>query len=172
MKNSLPLPQNLKQNIMIQQFHFWEYVLKRIERRILKQIFANPCSWQHSQYPEHATNSSFCWWVKRSKIWPTHITGYYTDLNPGSYVILLSTASNLASIMSPTHNWVLSLLWLHPFILSGVISPLISCSILGSDHRKSKKVPEKISISALLTMPKPLTVWITINCGKFWKRWE
>ena len=27
------------------------------------------------------------------------------------------------------------------------------------------------SISALLTMPKPLTVWITRNCGKFWKRW-
>ena len=26
---------------------------------------------------------------------------------------------------------------------------------------------QKISISALLTMPKPLTVWITINCGKF-----
>ena len=30
----------------------------------------------------------------------------------------------------------------------------------------------KTSISALLTMPKPLTVWITINCGQFWKRWE
>ena len=30
----------------------------------------------------------------------------------------------------------------------------------------------KISISALSTMPKPLTVWITINCGKFWKRWN
>ena len=29
-----------------------------------------------------------------------------------------------------------------------------------------------VSISALLTMPKPLTVWITINCAKFWKRWE
>ena len=25
----------------------------------------------------------------------------------------------------------------------------------------------KTSISAFLTMPKPLTVWITINCGKF-----
>jgi len=24
----------------------------------------------------------------------------------------------------------------------------------------------------LLTMPKPLTVWITTNCGKFFKRWE
>ena len=30
----------------------------------------------------------------------------------------------------------------------------------------------KTSISALLTMPRPLIVWITINCGKFWKRWE
>ena len=39
----------------------------------------------------------------------------------------------------------------------------------------SSKKPEssrKTSISALLTMPKPLTVWITINCGKFWERWE
>ena len=26
---------------------------------------------------------------------------------------------------------------------------------------------QKISTSALLTMPNPLTVWITINCGKF-----
>ena len=30
----------------------------------------------------------------------------------------------------------------------------------------------KTATSALLTMPKPLTVWITINCRKFWKRWE
>ena len=35
------------------------------------------------------------------------------------------------------------------------------------DHQKSIS-----SISALLTMPKPLTVWITTNCGKFFKRWE
>ena len=39
------------------------------------------------------------------------------------------------------------------------------------DHGKSKS-SRKTSISALLTMPKPLTVWITTNCGKFWKRWE
>ena len=30
----------------------------------------------------------------------------------------------------------------------------------------------KISTFALLTTPKPLTVWITTNCGKFLKRWE
>ena len=39
-----------------------------------------------------------------------------------SYAILLFIALNLASITSPIHNWVLFLLWLHPFILSGVIS--------------------------------------------------
>ena len=31
---------------------------------------------------------------------------------------------------------------------------------------------QKTSTSALLTTPRPLIVWITINFGKFWKRWE
>ena len=37
---------------------------------------------------------------------------------------------------------------------------------------KKQESSRKTSISALLTMPKHLTVWITINCGRFWKRWE
>ena len=37
---------------------------------------------------------------------------------------------------------------------------------------RKQECSRKISTSALLTMPKPLTVWITINCGKFGKRWE
>ena len=32
---------------------------------------------------------------------------------------------------------------------------------------KAREFQKKTSISALLTMPKPLTVWIPINCGKF-----
>ena len=40
---------------------------------------------------------------------------------------------------------------------------------VGSSKIKSSR---KASISALLSMPKPLTVWITTNCGKFCKRWE
>ena len=35
----------------------------------------------------------------------------------------------------------------------------------GSSEKQESS--RKTSISALLTMPKPLTVWITINCGKF-----
>ena len=48
------------------------------------------------------------------------------------HICMYFTALDLASITSPIHNWVLFLLWLHPFILSEVISPLISSSILGT----------------------------------------
>ena len=37
---------------------------------------------------------------------------------------------------------------------------------------KKRESSRKTSTSVLLTMPKPLTVWITTNCGKFVKRWE
>ena len=37
---------------------------------------------------------------------------------------------------------------------------------------KRRKFQKKTSISALLTIPKPLTVWITINSGKFFQRCE
>ena len=37
---------------------------------------------------------------------------------------------------------------------------------------KKQESSRKTSISALLTMPTPLTVWIRTNCGKFFKRWE
>ena len=37
---------------------------------------------------------------------------------------------------------------------------------------KKQESSRKPSISALLATPKPFTPWITINCGKFFKRWE
>ena len=37
---------------------------------------------------------------------------------------------------------------------------------------KKQESSKETSISALLTMPKPLTVWITPNWGTFFKRWE
>ena len=37
---------------------------------------------------------------------------------------------------------------------------------------KKQENSRKTSISALLTIPKPLTMWITTNCGKFLKRWD
>ena len=37
---------------------------------------------------------------------------------------------------------------------------------------KTREFQKKTSTSASLTVLKPLTVWITTNCGKFLKRWE
>ena len=73
--------------------------------------------------------------------------------------------------------------WCHPAISSSVV-PFSSCpqSLPASEFfpmnqffagsSKKQESSRKTSTSALLTMPKPLTVWITINCGKFFKRWE
>ena len=43
-----------------------------------------------------------------------------------------------------------------------------TCVTSSKKQESSRKTPT----SALLTIPKPLTVWITTNCGKFLKRWE
>ena len=37
---------------------------------------------------------------------------------------------------------------------------------------KKQESSRKTSISALFTMPKPLPMWITTNCGKFFKGWS
>ena len=72
---------------------------------------------------------------------------------PGSYAILLFTASDLASITNHIHNWVLFLLWLHLFLLSGLISPLISSSILGTYR------PGELIFQCPLFLPWFLPVW-------------
>ena len=43
---------------------------------------------------------------------------------------------------------------------------------ISTGSSKKQESSRKTSISALLTMPKPLILWITINFGKFLKRWE
>ena len=43
---------------------------------------------------------------------------------------------------------------------------------IGSSKKQESSRKKKKFISALLTIAKPLTVWITTDCGKFFKRWE
>ena len=47
----------------------------------------------------------------------------------------------------------------------------IKISISDGSYKKQES-SRKTSTSALFTIPKPLTVWITTNCGKFLKKWE
>ena len=52
--------------------------------------------------------------------------------------------------------------------LEKVEEPQIKLPITVGSSKKQES-SRKTSVSGLLTMPKPLTVWITINCGKFLK---
>ena len=56
-------------------------------------------------------------------------------------------------------------------VLEKAEEPEIKMSTFAGSSKKQESF-RKTSISALLTMPKPLPVWITIKCGKLWKRWE
>ena len=69
-------------------------------------------------------------------------------------------------------EWVQYFIYRWKFELYGSIhlaeEPEIKWPIFAVSSESSRKTP----ISALLTTPKSLTVWITTNCGKFFKRWE
>ena len=56
-------------------------------------------------------------------------------------------------------------------VLEKAEEPEIKLPISAGSSKKQES-SRQTSISALLTMPKPLTVWITTNYGKFFKRWE
>ena len=55
--------------------------------------------------------------------------------------------------------------------LEKVEEPEIKLSTYVASYKKQESF-RKTSTSTVLTMPKPVTVGITTNCGKFLKRWE
>ena len=55
--------------------------------------------------------------------------------------------------------------------LEKVEEPEIKLPISIGSSKKAREFQENI-YSALSIMPTPLTVWITTNCGKFFKRWK
>ena len=68
-------------------------------------------------------------------------------------------------------NWeietdIYTLLYMFKLVLEKAEEPEIKLPTSAGSWKKQES-SRKTSISALLTMPKPLTVWITINCGKF-----
>ena len=106
--------------------------------------------------------------------------GTYIDYNFGKFFGNAKECSNSLSItfISHTSKVMLKILQARlqqylngelPDVLAGLEKaeePEIKWQHL-LNHQKSKRVFRKTSISALLTMPKLLTVCITINCGKF-----
>ena len=57
---------------------------------------------------------------------------WFIDLHSRFLCSIVLTASDFTSITSHIHNWTLFVLWVHLFILSGIVSPLFPSSILGT----------------------------------------
>ena len=69
-----------------------------------------------------------------------------------------------------SNTWTMNFL-MFKLVLEKTEDPEIKLPTSAGSSKKQES-SRKTSISALLTMPKPLTLWITIHCGKFWRRWE
>ena len=68
------------------------------------------------------------------------------------------------------HTWTVNF-QMFKLVLEKAEEPEIKLPTSAGSSKKQES-SRKTSISVLLTMPKPMIVWITINCGKFWKRWQ
>ena len=100
---------------------------------------------------------------------------------PSNHLILCHSLLLLPSIFPSIRVFssesILHIRWPNYWSFSFSISPsneysgLISFRIDWFDLL-AVQTSRKTSISVLLTTPKPLTVWITTNCGKYLKRWE
>ena len=58
-----------------------------------------------------------------------------------------------------------------PLDLEGAEEPEIKLATSAGSSKKQES-SRKTFISALLTIPKPFTLWIKINCGEFLKKWD
>ena len=86
-------------------------------------------------------------------------------------IVLISHAIKvMLKILQASNTWTVNSL-MFQLVLEKAQEPEIKLPTSAGSPKKQES-SRKTSISAFLTMPKPLTVWITINCGKSWKRWE
>ena len=85
-------------------------------------------------------------------------------------LLVLLLGSTLDKCVVLLRDSVLNLTYFELVFVEKAEEPEIKLPTFAGSSKKQES-SRKMYISALLTMPKPLTVWITINCGKFLKRW-
>ena len=115
--------------------------------------------WKTQQWPQD--------W-KRSVFIPIPRKGNAKECSNYHTITLISHTSKVT--LKILHMWTMNF-QMFKLVLEKAEEPEIKLPT-SARWLKKQESSRKTSISALLTMPKPLTVWITINCGKFWKRWE
>ena len=119
--------------------------------------------WKTQQWPQDWKRSVFIPIPK--KVNPKECSNYRT-------IALISHTSKvmLRILQARLQQYVNCELQMFKLVLEKAEEPDIKLPT-SSGSSKKQESSRKTPISALSTMPKLLTVWITINCGKFWKRW-
>ena len=119
--------------------------------------------WKIQQWPQE--------W-KRSVFIPIAKKGNAKECSKYRTIALISHASKVISKFSKpgfSDTWTVNF-QMFKLVLEEAEEPEIKLPTSCGSSKKQES-STKTSISALLTIPKPLTLCITINCGKFWKRW-
>ena len=123
-----------------------------------------PANWKTQQWPQDWKRSVFIPIPKKGN--PKECSNYHS-------IALISHASKemLKILQARLQQYMNSELPDVKLVLEKA-EELDSKLTTSAGSSKKQESSRKTCISALLTMPKPLTVWITINCKKFLKRWE
>ena len=105
---------------------------------------------------------------KRSVFIPIPKKGNAIECSNYRTVALVSHTSKVMLKILPAslQQYMNRELQMFKLVLEKVEEPEIKLPTSAGSSKKQES-SRKTSISALLTMPKPLTVWLTINCGKF-----
>ena len=120
--------------------------------------------WKTQQWPQDWKRSVFTLIPKKGNA--KECSNYRT-------IELISHASKvmLKILQARLQKYVNRELLMSKLVLKKAEEPKIKLPISAGSLKKQES-SRKTSISAILSMTKPLNVWITINCGKFFKRWE
>ena len=113
-------------------------------------------------------NSAVATRLKRSVFIPIPKKGSAKECSNYCTIALIShTSKVMVKILQPRlQQYVNCELQMFKLVLEKAEEPEIKLPTSAGSWKKQES-SRKTSLSALLTMPKPLTVWITINCGKF-----
>ena len=120
--------------------------------------------WKTQQWTQHWKRSVFIPIPKKGN--PKECSNYRT------IALISHTSKVMLKIPKPgySNTWTINFQMLK-LVLEKTEEPEVKFPTSAGASKKQES-SRKSSISALLTMPKSLTMWITINCGKFWKIWE
>ena len=136
----------------------WKDDAVKVLHSICQQI------WKTQQWPQD--------W-KRSVFIPIPKRGNAKECSNYRTIALIShTRKVMLKIPKPGFSsmWTMKF-QMFKLVLEKAEEPEIKLPISNGSSKKQES-SRKTSSFALLTMPKPLTLWITTNCGKFLKRWD